>query len=241
MYLPFDRLRVEITTKGCAIPQDERERLQTSLGALAETVKDFPDPALWINTVYHPRSQRYNVELKLKLPGQTLITGEEDPYLDSALQRGVQKLLQETQVYTEHPDLVKVAAAERRETLDREVVAPEAPDAGPLAEAVQAGNYRVFRTALAGYEEWLRKRVGRLVQRRPEAQAQVGKQLRLGDVVEEVYLHAFEQFTHRPTALPLNEWLESLIDPSILAVLRHPAEEREAASWARTVRDTSLP
>jgi hypothetical protein len=235
-----DHLRVEIQTKGCDIPADERARLQTSLAALAEAVRDFPNPTLWINMIYHPHSEVYHVEFKLQLPGRTLFTGEKDPYLDSALQRSVRKIIRKTEAYKEHPNREAVATAERRDALNREVIAPEDPDAGRLAEAIEAGDYRAFRTALSGYEEWLRKRVGRLVQRRPEAQARLGGELRLGDIVEEVYLNAFEQFRQRPTAVRLSAWLEGLIDPSISALLRHPEEEAEAASLARTLRETPV-
>jgi hypothetical protein len=58
----------------------------------------------------------------------------------------------------------------------------------------------------------------------------------LGDLVEEVYLNAFERFAERPTDVPLSGWLEGLIDPSLKALLRHPDEEHENASLARTVR-----
>jgi hypothetical protein len=81
-------------------------------------------------------------------------------------------------------------------------------------------------------EEW--------VQRRPEAQARLGRELRMGDIVEEVYLNAFEQFTRRPTAVRLSEWLGGLIDLSISVLLRHPSEEAEVASMARTLRDTRI-
>ena len=86
----------------------------------------------------------------------------------------------------------------------------------------------------------MRKRVGRLVQRIPEAQARVGRELLLGDVVEEVYLNAFERFTRRPTDVRLSEWLEGLIEPSIRALMQHPEEEAAAASLARTVREGRL-
>jgi len=120
------------------------------------------------------------------------------------------------------------------------VVAPEDPEAGPLAEAVRRGDYRAFRTALAGYEEWLGKRGGGWGQRYPEAQAQIGRGLLLGDLVEEVYLNAFERFAQRPTDVRLSEWLEDLLDPSLKALLRHPDEESDNASLARTVRQVPL-
>jgi ribosome-associated translation inhibitor RaiA len=240
MQFSVDRLGIDITTKGCDIPEDERTRLQTPLLALAEDVKGFVEPSLALHVVYHPRSQSFHSEFKMKLPGRTLFTVEEDSYLDTALQRGVAKLKRKVEAYKENPDREAVAAAKRRDDLNSDVVAPEGPDAGFLAEAAAAGDYRTFRIGLAGYEEWLRKRVGRLVQRHPEAQARVGKKLLLGDVVEEVYLNAFERFTHRPTDVRLSEWLEGLIEPSIRALMKYPDEEREAASMARTVRESSL-
>jgi len=78
------------------------------------------------------------------------------------------------------------------------------------------------------------------VQRYPQAQAQIGRGLAIGDVVEEVYLNAFERFGRRPTEVPFHEWLEELIDLSVRLLLRNPDEEAENASLARTVREGPL-
>ena len=69
----------------------------------------------------------------------------------------------------------------------------------------------------------------------------VGGELRLGDVVEEVYLNAFERFPRRPADVRLSAWLEGLVEPSIRALMQHPDEERQPASFARTVREAALP
>jgi len=233
-------LRVDIQAKGCEIPPDERARMQTILPALGEVVQDFPASDLGIKVIHHARSATYHVEFKLKLPGRTLFTGEEDAYLDTAFQRVVNKLVLKVAVYKQQPEPDAAKVAEHRIALDRAVVAPADQPAGPIAEAVRNGDYRAFRTALVGYEDWLRNRIGRWVQRYPEADAQVGDGLKLGDLVEEVYLSAFERFFQRPAELRLSEWLDRLIDPSLKALLRHPDEERENASMARTVRETSL-
>jgi hypothetical protein len=237
---PTDQLRFEITTKDCAIPPEEGLRMRTWLAELGDRVRDFPNPSLRLRVIHHSGREVYRAEFRLELPGRSLVTGEEDPYLDSALQRGFAKLTRKAEAYRDHPDREAVAAAELRVALDRDLVASEAPDAGPIGEAAAVGDYRAFRTALARYEEWLRNRVGRLVQRDPEAQARVGKELLIGDIVEEVYLSAFERFTRRPTDVRLGEWLEGLIEPSIRALKRHPDEERAAASFARTVREAPL-
>jgi hypothetical protein len=77
------------------------------------------------------------------------------------------------------------------------------------------------------------------LQRYPQAGARVGDGLRIGDVVEGVFLNAFERFGQRPVELPLNQWIDGLIDPSVKVILRHPDEEGENASLARTLRDAA--
>jgi hypothetical protein len=121
--------------------------------------------------------------------------------------------------------------------LNDEIVAPQDPADGALGRAVRNGDYRAFRLALATYEEWLRKRVGRWVQRYPEAQARVGRGLKLGDLVEAVYLNAFEGYPRRRPEVAFHQWLDELIDPSLKDLLRRPDGASENASMARTLRD----
>jgi hypothetical protein len=231
---------VEIQPPDCTIPAAEQARMQASLRPQAEAVWGFPVADLLLKVIFHPHSQSYHIEARLRLPGATLFTGDQDPYLDPAFQRCVRKLVRKAEAYRENPDREAEIRAEELTALDRDIVAPEDPAEGPLGEAVRAGDYRAFRYALVNYEDWLRKRVGRWVQRYPEAQARVGDGLRLGDLVEEVYLNAFERYTQRPTRVRFSEWLDSLIDPSLKAMMRHPDEERENASLARTLRETPL-
>jgi len=228
------RLRVEVDTKECDIPKDELTRMEESLAPLDEAVRDFATADLWVTVIRHPRNGNYHAELKLKLPGTTLFTSDWDEFLDTAYQRCLRKMAQRVNRYREHPDQQAEERAERITALDENIVAPEDPDAGWLGEKVMAGDYPAFRVALATYEEWLRKRVGRWLQRYPDAQAQVGRRLRIGDLVEEVYLNAFEHFAERPTDIRFSEWLDHLMDPSLKILLRHPDEEGENASMARS-------
>jgi hypothetical protein len=234
------RLRVEIQSKECRIPEDELTRMQGSLQPLGEAVQDFPGAELTLSVICHPRSQAYHVEARLKLPGKTLFSSDEDAYLDTAFQRCLRKLIHGVEAYRANPDAAAVQQVRRRDRLDNDIVAPQAPAAGPLGQAVEAGDYRAFRLVLSGYEEWLRKRVGRWIQRYPSAEARLHNGLLIGDVLEEVYLNAFERFTERPRAVALHDWLERLIDPSLKGLLKHPDEGRENASLARTLRETPL-
>jgi hypothetical protein len=234
------RLRVEIQAKGCSIPQDELARMQQSLQPLGEAVEDFPNSELTINVICHPRSQAHHIEARLKVPGKTLFSSDEDAYLDSAFQRCLHQLIQRVGTHRENPNSAAAEQARQRQRLDDRVVAPAASAAGPLGRAVEAGDYRAFRLALSSYEEWLRKRVGRWIQRYPEAEARLHNGLLIGDVLEEVYLNAFECFRAWPRDVALREWLDGLIDPSLKLLLRRPDEGRENASLARTLSETPL-
>src|SRR5207237_6225755 len=98
------RLRVEIQQKGCSIPQDELTRMQQSLQPLGEAVQDFPGSELTINVICHPRSQAHHVEARLRVPGKTLFSSDEDSYLDTAFQRCLHKLVHRVDMYKETPD-----------------------------------------------------------------------------------------------------------------------------------------
>src|SRR5205807_6159991 len=143
----------ELSTQDCNVPDDERTRMQRSLEPLGRAVEDFPRTDLWLKVLRHPgNASPYHVEAKLRLPGQTFFSGDWDPYLDTAFQRCVRKLVQKVSDYKQRPDRKADESNGRRAALGRNVVAPEAPDAGPLGRAVGAGASRAFRNALAGYE-----------------------------------------------------------------------------------------
>jgi hypothetical protein len=208
-------LRVEVQAQDCHIPPDELTRMQASLSALGEAVQDFPQSELLVKINHHPR-QEYHVDARLKVPGQTFFSVDRDLYLDTAFHRCVRKLTHKAEDYDSNPDRGAVETAARLNAPDRDAMMPEARDAGPLCVAQCLGDYRTFRNGLSGYEEWVGKRVGRWLKRYPNAAA------RISDVVEEVLLNAFERFGQRPVQIPLNQWLDKLIDPSAKMILCHP-------------------
>jgi len=230
-------LRVTIRARDRDIPEDERTRMQDTLAPLRDAVQDLEPCDLWIQVIYHANSDSYHVEFKFKTAAHTLMTGDWDRYMDSAYQRCVRKMVRKVQDARLKPARQLETPAERVEQLNQDVVAPEGADEGPLGKAVQEGDYRAFREAAVGYEDWLRKRIGRWIQRSPDTQARVGRDLLIGDLVEEVYLNAFERYETRSADLSFSRWLEDLIDPSLKAMLRHPDEEHQNASFARTLRE----
>jgi ribosome-associated translation inhibitor RaiA len=233
-------LTVEIRFPGRDLSADERTRIQELLRPLRDTARDLPDVLLQLTLNYHANSDVHHVEGKLKLPGRTLFSSDHDAYLDSALTRCIRKLNRHLDAYKEQPNGAAVEQAERRKSLGQHIVLPTDPDTGAVGRAVQDGDYRAFRHALIGYEDWLRKRVGRWLQRYPEADARVGTELRIGDFVEEVYLNAFERYPSRPPEAAFHEWLDHLLDPTLREMLHDPDAAHEEASLARTVRQTPM-
>jgi hypothetical protein len=128
---------------------------------------------------------------------------------------------------------------ERQKTVEgtRKPLEPTSnPDPGALEAAVAAGDYAAFRAALQGYEGPLRDRVGRWLERSAETDGQVGRRFTIADIVEEVFLDAFEGYDGRKREVRFGDWLDGLIDPAVKELMRHPDEVLANVSLARTLQ-----
>jgi len=74
------------------------------------------------------------------------------------------------------------------------------------------------------------------LQRYPDMQARVGAGLQIDDVVEEVFLTAFDKPGSRQPGQAIGAWLEGLIDPAVRALREKGDEELEVINLARTAR-----
>ena len=66
--------------------------------------------------------------------------------------------------------------------------------------------------------------------------ARLGRDLHISDIVEDVFLIAFEEYAYRPKDIRLGEWLGRHIDTAIKAIANHPEEELENVNMARLAR-----
>jgi ribosome-associated translation inhibitor RaiA len=234
------QFRIQLDTKNCNVSPAEVAKMETALGHLGRVARSFPVSDLYIYARHHARSNDYHVKTSLVLPGKTLFTGDRDIALYPAYERCISKLVQKVEAYKRSLSNQEEVAKQEKGT-HKQLEPTMDPNPEQLLEAVRSADYAGFRTATLGYEEPIRKRLGRWIQRYPEVEAQLGKGLTVADFVEEVFLNAFERYQHRPTGMALGEWLESLIDPSVRALLDHPDEEKENISFARTITDTTSP
>jgi hypothetical protein len=67
-------LQIEIDAKEYELTPEERAHIKPDVDRIGEAVRHFAMSQLWLTSVYHPRSNRFHAQAKLKLPGETIIT-----------------------------------------------------------------------------------------------------------------------------------------------------------------------
>lgn len=230
-----DNLRIELDTKHCELTRSEVEKMETDLRALGEVVRDFPVSDLYITVEFYEQTSTYDVKVAIILPKRTLFAADRDDNWHPAYEQCVRRLVKNVEAYksrmSNDAEISKHGKGTRQPVQPTQVI-----DHAAVEHAVSEGDYNAFYTALLPLEESVRKRVGRWVQRYPDLDAQIGDRLQLADLVEDVFLTAFEQYDHRSRhALP-GDWIESLIDPALRSVMRDPDGELANVEMARTAR-----
>jgi len=230
-------LRIELDTKQFELSPEEADRLQSSLSPLGKLTDGLPVSDLYITIFHFPRGgPEYQVKTALVLPAKTLFSTDSDSNFHPAFERCVTNLVQQVAAYKQTQGNADQLDKHRKGT-HQEVIPSQGPDGDAVAAAVRKGDYTAFRTATFPFEESLRKRVGRWVGRYPDVQEKIGTDLAIADVVEAVFLNAFEGYEQRPQNVRFGQWLENLIDESLKGLLQNPDEEMENISFARTLRD----
>lgn len=198
--------------------------MERDLQTIHEMVDDFPVSTLYISVHRHERHGDYHVKTSLVLPGKTLFTGDRDVLIHPAYERCIHKLEKKITAYKQRMrgdlDLSRNAVEGRRSPSPTQEFDPE-----KLEDAIAKDDYAAFRRGLDMFEAGLNDRIGRWVQRYPEVESQLGTSMTISDLVEDVFLTAFQQFKDRPHDVPPGTWIQSLIDPCIRSILHSPGEE----------------
>ena len=219
-------LRIELDTKGCELSADQIEDMEVDLHTLRNLVEDFPVSDLHITVVYHHKARDYHVKTSLGLSGRKLFTGERHSKVHPAFESCIRKLTKKVRAYKREMrvghDAEKHSAGTRHDVLPAGEI-----NVSALIEAAKTDNYEAFRAEIDVFEPSLAKRVSHWTERYPEMGSLLGHPFQVSDIVEEVFLNAFDQFENRPHEVPPGQWLESLIDPSIQALIQSPDEEFE--------------
>jgi ribosome-associated translation inhibitor RaiA len=225
-------LRINTDSENYTISEAESAKMDDDLDTLRKAVAAFPLSDLKIEIIRQSRTDHFDVKTSLHLPGQTLTTSDWDTQLHPAYERCVKKLVGMVADYKERLGSKSEMGKMVEGTL-HEVHPSQPPDLEAVQLAAAEGDYKAFRTALSVYEDAVQARSGRWIERYPEAVERLGDGLVMSDVVEEVFLLAFERFADRP-ARPMGEWLETLIDPAIQALVKNLPAEKENIEMVQT-------
>lgn len=220
------KLQIHFDLHECELADEDQARLADACDTLARRVGNFPQADLRAHIEWNRRSHQFLAKLTLILPTGTLVTSDHNPELRQAFGHALDSL---ELIAKEH--LQKLERIDLRQ--EREETETPPLDENALTAAALAADYVAFRTAIAPYEEWLRLRAGRWIERYPEAQTKLKRDFDVLDVMEGIFLSAFENSRHRQAEVPFHAWLEGLIDPTVKAFLRDPYHERENVEMAR--------
>lgn len=226
------KLQVQFDLHECQFTPEALADMADDLDPVARQVGDFPVADARVLIEWNGRNNEYAVKLTLILPNEVLVTSHHDGDASVALQHAVSSLQHAVGRYKEQ--LGQVADRRRAEAGTRQEVTPVGNvDLAALDAAAAAADYPAFRQAVAPYEDGLRLRVGRWVERYPEFEARIGRGLQITDLVEGVLLAAFEKHPSRPADERYGEWLETLIDAEVRAFAHDPDGELENVNMAR--------
>jgi ribosome-associated translation inhibitor RaiA len=239
MNADVSKFQVVFDARNHTLTEADKDRMRIDLDSLAKQAGHFPVADLHVLVEHNARGNDYAVKLSLILPGQTLVGTDRGANYHAAFERCLTGLEDNLRAYKDRLDRVPDRQKHEKGTL-QEVEPSLAPDGPTLDAAVRDGDYAAFRGATLGYEEAVRKRAGRWVGRFPDVQARIGRGLTIDDVVEEVFLNAFEGYSRRPVGVRLGDWLETLIDPAVRALHRHTDAELDNINLARSARDAGL-
>lgn len=226
-------LAVQYDAHGFGLSDGVKARFDEDLDRLATILRRGPAASLHVDLVRHARTGDHHVKTSLRIDrGPAFFTGERDPLPGPAFKRCVHKLIRKVEEFRRKAEKVHAGAAER----GPQVTAASEPDWDRVGQAVEDSDYVAFRQALTVYEDALAQRVGRAIERFPEAAAALGDRILISEVVEEVFLNAFEEFAAGVRSTDrLSVWLEGLIEPSIRDLLEDPESEKENVAFVRSL------
>jgi ribosome-associated translation inhibitor RaiA len=228
-------LLVNLDMKHCELSPDELNKMEAMLSPLSQMVRNFPISKLHVLISYRHRTTDYAVRTSLILPGDTLVSSDHHLQAHTAFEHCIANLVREVQRYKDRLGAVP-EQAKQREGTHHELIPTIPPDAEAVAAAVENRDFAAFRTATSGYEEPVTALVGRWVERYPDVAARLGRDLHISDIVEDVFLIAFEAYEHRPRDIRFGEWLGRHINTAIKAMANHREDEMENVNMARLAR-----
>lgn len=228
-------LLIATDSDGVTISPAEQAKMDQDLNTLRKLIQTFPSPELKLE-ISNQTPSIIRVGASLRLAGRTLFAAGQLNTLHASWDEAIKRLISKVRAFKDQLGHVPERQKQNEGTL-HDIVPTMAADAQAIDRAVQNMDYRAFREAMGVYEDPLEKRIGRWIERYPDAQERLGDSLIISEIVEEVFLNAFDQYNRRPESLRLGQWLENLIDPSVRTLLLDGGDEKKNLSFLQTAKE----
>ncbi len=211
-------LKVEIRTDSYHLSEREKQDIEADLGSLRKVARDFPVSQLHLDIRRHPQRRDFHVRANLHVSKHNLFTGERGAIVTQAVESCVRKLVKKIKCFKEKH---RGRPGETWEPTEPTMELPQDSETDPrvLARAVREADFPQFRDAIGGCDDSLSRQVESQIAENPELEALRGEDLVTSEILEEIYLRAFERFRDRDSAA-VSTWIEDLIDPCIQSVAK---------------------
>lgn len=217
-------VNVVFRTQNYELGTRNRLRLEAEAGKLQDLIADFPVADLHVDIHAYPKHPGFHVKTSLRLPNDTLFTGDRHVDMHSAYLRCIRKLMLKVKAYK-----AKLAGEHRYgKTAEAEADfgTDDVPDAFlRLAQAVDAQDFHAFRAALAPWEPTLRETVAAFCGEDDHAAMMIGHGFNRAELLEEIALNAYEHFGERGR-IQFEAWLQDWVETSFGKLVADPKFER---------------
>ena len=234
------RLDADLDAENMTLSETEVSAIETEVDRLRPLVAEFPTKVLHVNLKYNDNSEDYEVRLALVLPGQTFATGGVTQSWHLGLETAVTKLIRRIKHYKEDLEGITDRRHHAQDT-DHAVEPTQQIDGNAVTEAVGSGNYGQYRRLMFPFESALRMRIGRWVERYPQVNQMIGDRIAIADIMEEVFMLAFDRHDQWTPGLMYGPWLETLVDPAVEAIANDPEGELQAIGFQRSWLELDRP
>ena len=188
----------------------DREHLEKEIVRLDRLTEHYESRHLHVTVARVPRSTDVSVKLLLALGHRRLVCEERAPGVGPAAHQCLAVLSRKVALAKERVHRRHGERGVRRAKAEAALVDPSS-----LRTASASSDYAAFREALHEAPEAVEAELARRLKRHPDAEALLGDEFVIADLVEGVLHRAFESFATRPASGPIHDWLFHWIDPTI--------------------------
>jgi hypothetical protein len=203
-------MQVQIKTSHHDLSVLDREELDRAVDQLDRLTKTYEMRHLHVDVSRVGRTNEVRVKMVLALARRRLVCDERGPGVGPAARACAAVLSRKVALAK---DRVHRSHGER--SLRRAKAEAALIDVDALRASVAARDLDAFRDALREAPGAIEAELGRRLKRHPDAEALLGDEFLIADLVEGVIVRAYDGFAERPASGSFQEWLWKQIDPVV--------------------------